>query len=713
MADAAGLDSVAMIIQQWTSADNLGPIMEGIHAESTQDQCLALDALKKLREGYSYYGPTYFKDDYQSVLRLIAKGLEDTSPDVRKLSLEITSEFLPGLQTGGEIEQLVTEEIVPRLVFNLCFSNTAIKKSTVQTLHVYMRHFNRVQDVLGVIIKQLENSDDAKTRTELMVALPIIITPAFFAQEDIFELIGALVHRLEVSSVKSEHNAPSMVCLERIKSVFGENVFMSNINRLPERLQKEYNLGLQKYVLAGQGAANIEKQTSLHSFIAKSLSNGSINSNNAPGNTKINSQGNAKKGSQLAKSTSGLDKVGLIKPVSSAERVGLVRARSTERLSKGKHYSDRLKKVVAVENVSSENNQTLHHGFIPAETMAELGDSNWKSRAHGIEELKVLVESICDSSVLLSNLGDFLEMLSRFIEDPNFKVLLTSLYILRDVVEKVGENMRPHMELILNIVQTKLGDSKSVIKQLNMQLVLRVMHFAKPWAVLKPLMPNLNHRNSKVREDVINMITAAMLTFPSSDFKLATLPSLISHLLVDPKRKVRQAVLECYAVIAQGLGPGRMQPLVSSVDMIELNPEGEGVMEAVQARLARRKLPKLNVEGTVEYSMIVTNASKHSLLSIPPDVSWIIHGSSGANGDLGKSHTEGMTKRYRSAGKKRLPWEVDDEIANGPLRKSVGSAPVHHVSHCFNITICMQPICNGKILYLLGAPKKLSTVDRP
>ena len=690
MAEATGLDSVAMIIQQGTSTDNLGPIMEAIHAESSQDGGLALDALKKLRECVSYYGPSYARDDYQSVFRLIAKGLEDTSPDVRKLSLEIISEFLPSLEIGGETEQLVTEEIVPSLVFNLCFSNTAIKKSTVQTLHVYMRHFNRVQDVLRVIIKQLENSDDAKTRTELMVALPIIITPAFFAQEDIFELIGALVRRLEVSSVKSEHNAPSMVCLERIKSVFGENVFMSNINRLPERLQKEYNLGLQRSILAGQDAANIEKQTSLHSLIAKSFSNGSINLDSTPGNTKMNSQGNGTRGSQLAKSTSGLDKVGL-KPVSSAERIGLVRARSTERLSKGKNYNDRLKKVVSVENVSSENNQTLHHGFIPAETMAELGDSNWKSRAHGIEELKVLVESIHDSSVLLSNLGDFLEMLSRFVEDANFKVLLTSLYILRDVVEKVGENMRPHMELILNIVQTKLGDSKVVIKQLNMQLVLRMMHFAKPWAVLKQLMPNLSHRNSKVREDVMNMITAAMLTFPSSDFKLTTLPSLISHLLVDPKRRVRQAVLECYAVIAQGLGPGRMQPLVSSVDMIELNPDGEGVMEAVQARLARRKLPKLSAEGTVEYSMTVTNATKHSSLPIPPDVSWIIHGSCGPNGDLGKSHGEGMAKRYRSAGKKRLPWEVDDEVVNGPLRKGIGSAPVHHVSKCFNFMIYMQP----------------------
>ena len=671
-----------MIIQRTSSDDKLG-LMEKRTDSSLSDE-QRLESLQKLQECCAFYGAEYIKDNWRSVWQVLAHGLQDNSPVIRKLSIEITSQVFPCVEKSEDSEKIITKEIVPRLVANLCFSNTAIKKSTVHTLHVYMKHFNRVQDVLRVIINQLDSSD-AKTRTELMVALPIIITPAF-AEEDIFELISALVHRLEVSSVKLEHNAPSMVCLERIKAVLGDNVFMSYINRLPERLQKEYNIGLQKSILAGQDASVIEKQTSLHSLIARTLSNGSIKSNGTSLNGSDVSQGIPKKNSTLTKSSTSIDKGGP-KPVSSAEKVGLVRARSTERVSKNKGHNDRARRAGSVESISNDGSQylsrkTLFYGFVPAETIAELEDNNWKTRAHGIEDLKLLIEGIRDNSVLQSNLGDFLEMLTRFVEDPNFKVMLTSLYILRDVVEKVGENIRPHNELILAVVQTKLGDSKAVIKQLNMQLVLRMMHFAKPWAVLKALIPGINHRNSKVREDILNMITAALLTFPSSDFNLNSLPGLIAPMLIDPKRKVRQAVLECFAVIAQGLGPGRMQPLVSSVDMIELNPEGEGVMDAVQARLARRKLPKITPDGTLEYSMIVTNAVRHNSLTIPPDVAWILYGSSSFSAENNKTLVEGMAKRYRSAGKKRLPWESDDEVITGSARKSIGSAPIHAVSTC-------------------------------
>ena len=642
-----------------------------------------VESLQKIQECCTFYGRDYIEENSKAVWELLAHGLQDNSPIIRKLSIETTSHVFSCVECNDDQLKIINKEIIPRLVTNLCLSNTAIKKSTVHTLHVYMKHFDCVQDVLRVIINQLDGGD-TKSRTELMVALPIIITPAF-AEEDIFELISALVRRLEVSSVKFEHSPPSMVCLQRIKAVLGESVFNVYVDRLPERLQNEYSKGLQKTIIADQDASVIERQSSLHSLVARTLSNGSFKPNGASVNGKATNQSIPTKNTTLTKSTSSLDKGGP-KPVNSVERAGLVRARSTERVNKSKGHSDRFKQAGSVENVSNDNSQyfsrkTLYYGFVPAETMSELEDNNWKTRAHGIEELKLLIEGMRDVSILQSNLGEFLEMLTRFVEDPNFKVMLTSLYILRDVVDKVGGNIRPHNELILAVVQTKLGDSKAVIKQLNMQLVLRVMHFAKPWGILKALVPGINNRNSKVKEDIVNIVTAALLTFPSSDFNLNSLPGLIAPLLLDPKRKVRQAVLECFAVIAQGLGPGRMQPLVSSVDMIELSPEGEGAMEAVQARLARRKLPKITPEGTLEYSMIATNTMRYSSLNIPPDVSWILYGSSRLSGESNRAAVEGMAKRYFSAGKKRLPWESDDEVASGNARKYVGSAPIHSVSN--------------------------------
>ena len=599
----------------------------------------------------------------------------------RKIALEFTAEIIPYFEKGDCAEE-ITQKIIPKVVSNLCNSSSAIKKSTVQTLHVYMKHFSRVQDVLKAIIEHLQD-ENSKTRTEIMVALPVIITPAF-EEEDLYDLICTLVHRLELSSIKAEHNPPSMVCLERLKSKIGEQVFTTYINRLPQRLQREYNSSLQRLAHISQGGSEIDRQSPFNpTSTKKDQSNISMQSTNEVENLqKNNSFSNLNESKAFAKSPSTLDK-SAVKPVNSAENIGLIRARSTERLTKARSYSDRSKRSNSTESTTKDDNvnlarHTLHYGFIPSGTMAELGESNWKTRAHGVEQLKVLVENLSDISVLLANLGDFLEMLTRFVDDANFKILLTSLYILREVLDKVGESIRPHMELILIVVQTRLGDSKTIIKQLNMQIVLRVMHFAKPWVVLQSLMPFIAHRNSKVREDVVNIITAALLTFPTSDFKLMSLPSLFSHLLVDPKRRVRQAVLECFAVIAQGLGPGRMQPLVSSVDMVELNANGEGVMDAVQARLARRKLPKLTLDGTLEYSMVISNATRSQALT-SPDISWILYGSS-TGAELTKSNGENNAKRYCSAGKKRLPWEQIEVSEDNPARKSVESAPPKSVS---------------------------------
>ncbi len=498
-----------------------------------------MDALINLQEAYEYYGIQYVKDDFKSAFSTIVEGLQDSCWSARKIALEVCAEIIPFFENCKEAVELITKNIIPKCVVNLCHSNPAVKKLTVQTLDVYMKCYGHVDNVLRVIIQKLEDND-AKVRTELMVALPVLITP-LFAEEDIFELISSLVHRLELSSVKTEHNPPSLVCLERIKSVLGESIFTNYITRLPERLQKEYNVSVQKSNIP-QGKGDINRQTSFHSVSVKSSSNNlSHLGNNGEDVTTSSSSDNMKLSKQP--SSSSLDKSS-VKQVNSAEKIGLIRARSTEKTVKAKASNERMRRGEFQNGagVPSSSKQTLHYGFIPSSTISELGESSWKARAHGIEELKVIVDGITDSSVITNNLTDFLEMLMRFAYDPNFKILLTSLQILRDVVDKVGEEIRPHLELILNVVQNKLGDSKTVIKQLNMQIILKMMKFAKPWVVLNTLMPALAHRNSKVREDIVNIITSALLTFPSSDFKLVALPSVISNLLTDSKRRVRQVI---------------------------------------------------------------------------------------------------------------------------------------------------------------------------
>ncbi|XP_077995867.1 TOG array regulator of axonemal microtubules protein 1-like [Glandiceps talaboti] len=217
-----------------------------------------------------------------------------------------------------------------------------------------------------------------------------------------------------------------------------------------------------------------------------------------------------------------------------------------------------------------------------------------------------------------------------------------------------------------------------------MKVLMDLMQILTPKPVLNLLSDCLQHRNSRVREEALNVVIASLLTFPSYDFDLGQLCQTIAHTLVDPKRRVRQASLEAFAVLAQAMGPGRLQPLVSAVDSVELSMEGDGVMGAVQARLARRQLPRLNEDGMVEYSNPLPASA--TTRGSPPsaDIEWILAAAGGgsssardrhsdhsrelpqpmsARSTSGSSENTGPTpapRRYHSAGRNRknkLPWE--------------------------------------------------------
>ena len=94
-----------------------------------------------------------------------------------------------------------------------------------------------------------------------------------------------------------------------------------------------------------------------------------------------------------------------------------------------------------------------------------------------------------------------------------------------------------------------------------------------------------------------------------------------------------------------------------------------GVLAAVQARLSRKILPRINDEGYVQYALVIP-PNITQVESIPLDVAWVVAGASSAT-DSARQVPE---KRYFSAGKKKLPWQADDGSVS-PTRKDVGSAP--------------------------------------
>lgn len=322
---------------------------------------------------------------------------------------------------------------------------------------------------------------------------------------------------------------------------------------------------------------------------------------------------------------------------------------------------------------------TLRFGLVPSELHARLLDQqDYRGRVGAMEQLKrVLGEAPGAALACLPppSLLGLLSLLRALLDDSNFKVALGALEGLRLLAVRLGPaaGSRSRLEPLVAAAAKVLGDAKLAIRQEYHQLFLGLMRAAGPQPVLDLLLrpEHLQHRNSRVREVVLAISIAALLTFPSEDFELPKLVAALAPALADSKRRVRHAALEAFAVLASALGPGRTSLIFKAVDVVELQDNCEGVMSAVQARLARKTLPKLTDQWFVEYAVPLPSSANGRGFHLPhgADTDWLLEGNRIQSAHSYSGETAGSftpfadhavcPRRVLSAGKGKLPWESE------------------------------------------------------
>ncbi|MBN3298810.1 TGRM1 protein, partial [Amia calva] len=333
----------------------------------------------------------------------------------------------------------------------------------------------------------------------------------------------------------------------------------------------------------------------------------------------------------------------------------------------------------------------MKFGLIPHELHERLLDSkNYQSRTHGVDELKSIIYDLDIDPVPPENIIDFISFTRTLLEDSNFKVLCGTLEVLNLVIEKLGYSVETYLKNFVSAVAKVLGDTRAVTRNEYMKVYMQLMRIVGPQKVLDLLIVYLKHKNSRVREDVVNIITASILTHPRRDLDIKHLCISVSPCLADNKRKVRHAALELFALFAHSMGSGKTQPLVKAVDMVELNGNVEGLMAAVQARIARHSLPKLTPDGMVEYALTIPKPGQRRgpQFGSGADVEWLMAGGriQSAQSHLSESDREplwteaeeiSVNKRIISAGKgkNKLPWEKDSLPATGMSPTDTKSTP--------------------------------------
>lgn len=611
------------------------------------------DALEILRASVRRNSGRLPFSDQLKIFKGLAKALGDSNWDVRHQTIQLVHELLP--QFGDDLDMCMSV-ILPKLVPNLGDSKIAVRRAVIQTLHVYMKYTHDIQKIFRAIVHYGIENNDARVRKESIVSLPMLFTREF-SSENFFEIAQALAKRMLDNQTGDENMQQyALLTLEKIKKLVGEYTFNSYIQRLSPPLRNYYY-----------------KQTD--------------NSNQEPEEVEERIPGSPKKN---AFSFSGANTYSTGPPSPS---------RRTNPSPSDYPYStkanDQVKQSTALLHYQPP--ESYKFGIVPSQIMDRLNDQNdFRSRAQAVEELKLIVMDLRDVSELMPHILQFIGFLNSLLEDTNFKITTVTLEILGLLVDKLNNSVKPHVKPLVLALTKRMGDNKIVIRQSVMKVVMQLMHTLSPKPVLNAISDNLSHRNSRVRQETLNIIIASLLTFPSYDFDLGSLCQTIAHTLVDPKRQVRQAALECFAVLAQAMGAGKLQPLVQAVDGVELGYDGEGVMAAVQARLARRQLPRLNAENLVDYATPVPSSGTiRGANSMPQgaDIDWILAASGGTGNSARSARSDNMElesvtssarstpasmvgesmnqpRRYLSAGKNksRLPWEATNdapETSNG------------------------------------------------
>ena len=513
--------------------------------------------------------------------------------------------------------------ILGKLISNIGESKITVRRAVIQTLHVYMKYTKNVQFLLRAIVQHGLENEDQRVRKETVISLPMLFTPEF-QRENFYEITQSLAKKLNDNSVEDNIRDCALTTLDKIKNLVGEREFTGYIMRLSTPLRRYYC-----------------QLTGLE--LDSPVSDGYMSGGNTPRNNK---------------------------PFSKASKQDLGPPNTSRSMA---NYGD-----------------VYEFGIIPSHVMKQIGDQeNFKLRAQGVEELKSIMRELQTGDVmgnLMPHMLPFISFLNNLLDDSNFKITTVTLEILNILVEKLGQNVKQFLKPLSSTLAKRMGDNKIVVRQAVMRVAIKMMQSYQPKPVLAVIFEHVHHKNSRVRLDTVNIIIAALLTFPSYDFDLPRICQVIAPALCDSKRQVRHASLECFAVIAQAMGQGRLQPLVHAVDGVELSAEGEGVMAAVQARLARRQLPKLNHEGLVEYAINPPSSasSRASTHSQGADIDWIMAvGNTGSARHISRSDTleiesvassarstpavgteNGTTpapsRRFKSAGlRNNFPWEEE------------------------------------------------------
>uniref|UniRef100_A0A182PJ68 TOG domain-containing protein n=1 Tax=Anopheles epiroticus TaxID=199890 RepID=A0A182PJ68_9DIPT len=262
-------------------------------------------------------------------------------------------------------------------------------------------------------------------------------------------------------------------------------------------------------------------------------------------------------------------------------------------------------------------------GIVNRITLLQLKSPDWRLRSQGF----CSIEDALKSSDNLAKVQPYLESLLRTLlsSERNLDVIDDKVRMLVNLVSRLPlENLEDRVGQIMTGLCRQGGPGSNTVAKALMQRLPTA-------AIVQRLLSDdfLHAKSSKFRENALQTVLFALMTFPSTYFDIKTLISRATEAALDRKKRVRHAALDVLAVLGQISSPKLVLDVVCAA--VGTRSEGNHLITAVKARLARKQLPFIGPDGSVEYAIKVPSNRSSTVIMFGADVDWIEAGSGSAS----------------------------------------------------------------------------------
>ncbi|XP_076456220.1 CLIP-associating protein 1-A-like isoform X4 [Babylonia areolata] len=159
------------------------------------------------------------------------------------------------------------------------------------------------------------------------------------------------------------------------------------------------------------------------------------------------------------------------------------------------------------------------------------------------------------SSLDSLELDRFVEGLAGWVSCSNYKISVNGLEVLCLMVDRMGEEFKPHITTVLPSVIDRLGDAKDQVREQAQQLLLKLMMPASsPQYVFERMSGAFSHKLWHVREGVLVCLQNTINRYGARSLQLSKTVPAICRLLDDQNGQVREAAVSTLTEIYRHVG---------------------------------------------------------------------------------------------------------------------------------------------------------------